>query len=199
MVSTTTPSVLTNNNSSTSNSNNHHHPYDHQNQNHHQQQRRTIPYATSMVEAPMFYMIFSNLCCYNIFHSIFSILYKIRWMMSYPLRTAIVPHWIPYQIQQHQTNDTKMKQSKSIYKWCYQLYSTIVSNMIDYTIGDVILILPIIIWMIEGYYVSFIQPSITNSGYIASYIIFVTFLSANKSNSLFTFLFGICSKAWQEN
>ena len=129
---------------------------------------KSFPYSASMTEAPMFHLFFTNLfggcknsCCMQ---TIVSVIYKIRWMLSYPLRTRIVPHWVPY-------------------NWRIQI-----------TIGEVVLCAPMIYFFIEGYYAAFVSSSDTSiavTGQMTSYVIASTYLSANKSNSFFTFLFGI--------
>ena len=127
-----------------------------------------FPYGSSMTEAPMFHLFFSNLfgSQNSCIRSIASFLYKIRWMLSYPLRTRVVPHWVPY-----------------------NHYS-----LIHVTIGEILLCAPIVYCLIEGYYAAFLSSTATSievTGRMASYVISLTYLSANKSNSFFAFIFGI--------
>jgi hypothetical protein len=42
-----------------------------------------------------------------------------------------------------------------------------------------------------GYYFIFVSPDVEKSGAMASYAIFATFLTANKTNSIAAFFFGI--------
>jgi predicted ferric reductase len=72
------------------------------------------------------------------------------------------------------------------YKWHHTT-----SGILYITIGEVFLFIPIIIFFFEGYYSSYKVPSIVISGNMSSYLLGLTFLSANKTNSLFAFLFGI--------
>lgn len=58
-------------------------------------------------------------------------------------------------------------------------------------VGDLILLVPIMVFILRGSHYTFIEPSLERSGYMSAYCIFAAYLSANKSNSLFTWLFGI--------
>jgi predicted ferric reductase len=126
----------------------------------------------------MFYIAFSGLfrSCWN---TLVPFLYKIRWTLSYPLRTRIIPSCIPYPT--HASHPGCLGWS----------VSTFVAPVVQVTVGELLLMSPLIIWFLQSYYLSFIEPSTTSSGTIASYVLFVTYLSANKSNSLFSFLLGI--------
>jgi Ferric reductase NAD binding domain/FAD-binding domain/Ferric reductase like transmembrane component len=121
-----------------------------------------FPYASSMTEAPMFHLLFTNLFGRknDCLRSIVSLLYKIRWMLSYPFRTVVAPHWMPYH------------------------------SLIQITIGEILLCAPIFYFFIEGYYAS-TDTSVVVTGDMTAYVILLSYLSANKSNSLFAFLFGI--------
>lgn len=59
------------------------------------------------------------------------------------------------------------------------------------TIGELLLLLPILVLGIQGYHYSFVAPNVETSGNFASYVIFLTYATANKSNSVFSFMFGI--------
>jgi predicted ferric reductase len=136
------------------------------------------PYDTALTEAPMFYMVLSGLLC-GVGNTVVSMLYKIRWMLSYPLRTRIVPSWIPYP-------------THASHPGCWGWFvSTSVAPVLQFTVGELLLMTPILLWFVQSYYFSFVDASTLSSGYIASYVLFVTYVSANKSNSLFAFLFGI--------
>ena len=136
------------------------------------------PYDAAMTEAPMFHIVSSGLFC-SCCNKIFSLLYRIRWMLSYPLRTRIIPNWIPYP-------------ARNSYSGCWhRSFAAFVAPVFQLTVGDVLLIAPIIIWFFQGYHLSFVDPATESSGTIASYVLFYTYLSANKANSLFAFLLGI--------
>ena len=168
------------------------------NRNNRQAYNSYYPYASSMTEAPMFHLFFSNLCGRRSNNGcalyILSLLYKIRWMLSYPLRTRILPHWVPYK------NPTTTNHS-NCHSWCritqqhvHHIYNTILSFTIQVTVGEILLCAPIVYWLIEGYYVAFVAStpaSIKVTGKMTTYVILLTYLSANKSNSFFAFIFGI--------
>lgn len=59
------------------------------------------------------------------------------------------------------------------------------------TVGQVMLTLPLAALFLVGYKYTFIDPDLIQNGYIATYPIIATFLTANKANSIFNFLFGL--------
>jgi predicted ferric reductase len=59
------------------------------------------------------------------------------------------------------------------------------------TVGQVMLTLPLAMLFLVGYKYTFIDPDLIQNGYIATYAIIATFLTANKANSIFNFLFGL--------
>lgn len=58
-------------------------------------------------------------------------------------------------------------------------------------VGDLVLLVPILVFILRGAHYTFISPSLELSGYMSAYCIFAAYLTASKSNSLFTWLFGI--------
>jgi hypothetical protein len=54
-----------------------------------------------------------------------------------------------------------------------------------------LLAVPLLIILLAGYYFTFVSPDVEKSGAMASYAIFATFLTANKTNSIAAFFFGI--------
>jgi predicted ferric reductase len=59
------------------------------------------------------------------------------------------------------------------------------------TVGQVMLTRPLVALFLAGYKWTFVDPDLTQGGYIATYAIIATFLTANKANSIFNFLFGL--------
>ncbi len=59
------------------------------------------------------------------------------------------------------------------------------------TIGQILLAIPLLILILSGYYFTVVSPDVETSGTVASFAIFATFLTANKSNSITAFLLGI--------
>lgn len=59
------------------------------------------------------------------------------------------------------------------------------------TVGDLLLTLPLIIFFVKGYHNTFVVPSLDLSGKEATNAIYWAFLTATKSNSIFSLLLGI--------
>jgi predicted ferric reductase len=59
------------------------------------------------------------------------------------------------------------------------------------TVGQVVLTLPLIAFFLAGYKYTFDEPDLIQNGYIATYAIIAVFLTANKANSIFNFVFGL--------
>jgi predicted ferric reductase len=119
------------------------------------------PYKTATLDAPMFHMVLKPLCL-GALRPVSACLYRIRWMLQHPMNTPILPRWVPS-----------------------------VVPLRNLTVGEVILIFPLAIFALRGYHYTFSNPSGVESGVMASYAIYWSFLTASKSNSIFSFLFGI--------
>jgi predicted ferric reductase len=102
----------------------------------------------------------------SILQPILSLLYSIRFQLAQPFNTTILPKWIPIII-------------------------TTTSIPYYYTYGELLLSLPLVVLILAGYQTTFVAPSLDSSGEIAGYAILLTFLLANKSNSIFALVFGI--------
>jgi predicted ferric reductase len=59
------------------------------------------------------------------------------------------------------------------------------------TVGDLLLTLPLIIFFVKGYHSTFVVPSLDLSGKEATNAIYWAFLTATKSNSIFSLFLGI--------
>lgn len=59
------------------------------------------------------------------------------------------------------------------------------------TWGQVILALPLMGLFLAGYYMAFVSPDVEGSGKIAGYALIAVYLTANKSNSIFSYFLGI--------
>lgn len=90
-----------------------------------------------------------------------STILRARWMLSRPLEIKVLPKWMLIPVIRH------------------------------LTMGDILLTLPLLLIFFAGYHATFVIPQVRQSGHIASYAMFGVFLTANKSNNLFTLLFGI--------
>jgi predicted ferric reductase len=90
-----------------------------------------------------------------------STILRARWMLSRPLETKVLPKWMLIPVIRH------------------------------LTMGDILLTLPLLLIFFAGYHSTFVIPQVIQGGNIASYAMFGVFLTANKSNNLFTLLLGI--------
>lgn len=59
------------------------------------------------------------------------------------------------------------------------------------TYGQIILALPQLALLLVGYYMTFVSPDVDGSGKVAGFALLAVFLTANKSNSVFSFFLGI--------
>jgi len=126
------------------------------------------PYRTATLETPVFHLILEPFCL-PCLRRLLALIYQVRWMMSHPMRVPIVPRFF----RRSATNVPT---------------SVWLSNL---TIGDLLLFLPLAMFLLLCYHYTFVAVSVTDNGRMASYAIYLTFLTASKSNSLFSFLFGI--------
>ncbi|KAL3938521.1 MAG: hypothetical protein SGBAC_006588 [Bacillariaceae sp.] len=106
----------------------------------------------------------SNSTTIGFMQPILAALYKFRGILAGPMRMKVVPNFLANFLPPH-------------------LAAT--------AVGDLILLVPILIFILRGAHFTFVAPSLSLSGYCSAYCIFVAYLTASKSNSLFTWLFGI--------
>ena len=125
------------------------------------------PYETSLRETPFFHMIL-DLCCLSCIQPLLRILYRVRWLLSYPLRTRLMPKWVPP---------------------CSSV--PVLNQVATFTVGELILCIPLIVFVLQAYSYSFVQINIIKGGNMATYCIMMAYLTANKSNSFFSFIMGI--------
>jgi predicted ferric reductase len=144
-------------------------------------------YKTSMNEASLFYMIFSYMCS-CCFSNVITRIYQIRWILSYPYRARIIPQWM---FTSPTNKNNKHSNSRKEKNFLFGFWHNTTSCVLYTTVGEICLFVPTFLCFIEGYYATFISPSIAITGNMATYLLCLTFLSANKTNSLFAFLFGI--------
>jgi len=109
-------------------------------------------------------------------HTLVRPLLAVRWVFSRPLQTRLIPKFIPLELFQKATEYTKLPWIKYIPLLTY---------------GQLFLFLPIIYTLIQQVYWTFVVPSCKQSGWCAFYALLYVFLLANKSNSVFAFLFGM--------
>lgn len=122
-------------------------------------ERTYRPYQRATLDTPLLHLMTAP--CLPALQPLLSILYKIRWLLGYPLSTRIFPKCIP------------------------------MPSALDVTVGELVLMLPLVVVFIFGYEASEVKFDVENSGELATLCIAYTFLTANKSNSVFSFVFGI--------
>jgi predicted ferric reductase len=59
------------------------------------------------------------------------------------------------------------------------------------TVGDLVLLAPLLIFVLRGIHYTFVAPSLNLSGSMAAYCVYFTYVTASKSNSPFSFFLGI--------
>ena len=123
------------------------------------------PYRGSSLDAPFFHILMAPLLPF--LQKVMSTIYSIRWDLSRPLQFRVVPSWFPV------------------------IDLPIIKDIPFLTIGQILLAIPLLVLVLSGYYFTVISPDVERSGAVASYAVFATFLTANKSNSIIAFLLGI--------
>ena len=127
------------------------------------------PYQNSplLLEAPLFHRVLEPFCL-EALRPVIGWLYRLRWALAHPLHTPLVP---------------LLCRSRFLSEW--------VPRLVNITVGELLLYMPLVIWFLLGYHYSYVEPSTSDSGYMAAYALYMCFLTANKSNSLFSFVFGL--------
>lgn len=123
------------------------------------------PYVGTTLNAPIFHMILQPLL--PVLQPLLTAFFKLRWMLSRPMELRVLPSWIPV------------------------VHLPGIKTLPYVTVGEILLLLPLLVLMFAGYNLSFVAPHIADSGTMSAYAIYATFLTANKANSLFAFLLGI--------
>ena len=130
------------------------------------EQRSFQPYETVSLDTPLFHIIMEPLCL-KLIKPCLAWVYRIRWMLEHPMTTCIFPRWM--------TPATFI----------------LPSPLRKLTVGEFILMVPLLVYFVRCYHYTFVSPSVSLSGKMASYSIYLTFMTANKSNSFFSFFLGI--------
>jgi predicted ferric reductase len=123
------------------------------------------PYNGTSLDTPFFHILVEPLL--PILKPVMAVIYAVRWQLSRPLQIRVLPSWFPF------------------------IDYPFLKTLPFLTLGQILLTLPLVALILSGYYFTFVSPDVERSGDIASYAIFATFLTANKSNSITAFFLGI--------
>jgi len=121
------------------------------------------PHKGATLNTPMLHMILEPLLPF--LQPFLTALYRLRWALTRPMEIRLLPNWFPLLPG--------------------------LKNLPYVNFGELLMIAPLIILLFAGYSYTFVAVDVASSGTVASYALYAVFLSANKSNSLFTFLLGI--------
>ena len=123
----------------------------------------TKPKREHLLAAPFFQMALKPVV--PVVRPLLDYLFRIRWYLSRPFEVKVVPKWMP-----------PIPGLTSVYFVSF---------------GQILLALPLLLLIGLGYQNSFVSPGLDKSGKTAGYALLAAFLTANKSNSLVSLLFGI--------
>jgi len=126
------------------------------------QQRK---YEGAILDTPFLHIFLDPLLPF--LRPVMSAVFAIRWQLSRPLNIRLFPSFFPF------------------------LDIPLLRAIPYITIGQVLLASPVVALFTVGYIAAFVSPNLDNSGYYTSYALYAIFLTANKTNSVFAFLFGI--------
>lgn len=123
------------------------------------------PYFGASLDTPWFHIVVEPLL--PLLRPLLQLVFSIRSQLSRPFQIRLLP------------------------SFCPRVDLPVLRDLVFLTLGGVLLAVPLMIIFLGGYYFTFVSPDIVRSGNYASYAMYATFLTANKTNSIFAFLFGI--------
>ena len=123
------------------------------------------PYKSATLDTPLVHLIVEPLL--PLLRPVLKCIFSIRWQLCRPLQVRVIPNFVPL------------------------IELPLFQDLTYLTYGQLLLALPLLVFAISGYYFTFVVPDVLHSGEYASYAIYCTFLTANKTNSIFSFLLGI--------
>ena len=130
-----------------------------------QKKRITPPYHGTLLNTPFFHMLLEPVL--PVLKPALAGIYAFRWQLSRPLQIRALPKRFPV------LNLPGLKYLPFL------------------TIGQILLALPLVFFIVLSYQATFVARDAAGSGTYASYAIFATFLTASKTNSIVTLIFGI--------
>jgi len=120
-------------------------------------------YATTYLETPLWSLIFEPLCFHSL-QPVFRVFCQLRGFLAPPMRATVVP----------------------------RILAGLFPASIAYaTVGDLVLLTPVVVFFLRGIHYTFVAPSLNLSGTMSAYCLYVTYVTASKSNSPFSFFLGI--------
>ena len=122
-------------------------------------------YDGATLDTPFFHLLAEPIL--PCLRPILSLIFAIRWQLSRPLQTYMFP------------------------QFCSCRGIPLLGDLVDLTLGQVLLVAPLIGLLYGGYKYTFVTPDPGDSGWYAAYSMYAVFLTANKTNSVFAFLLGI--------
>uniref|UniRef100_A0A6T7H5I0 FAD-binding FR-type domain-containing protein n=1 Tax=Attheya septentrionalis TaxID=420275 RepID=A0A6T7H5I0_9STRA len=125
-----------------------------------------VPYETTSIDTPVLH--FAVQPCVDFLNPFLRMFYKFRWAVSYPLGQRIFPKFVPA---------------------CACIP---VIGWIPYmTAGELLSLIPLVGVFVWGYITTFVNHDVSGSGTVASVPLVIAFLTASKSDSVFSFLLGV--------
>ena len=118
-----------------------------------------------MLNAPFFHILLSPIL--PITRALWGRIFALRWHLSRPLQIHVTPKWIPF------------------------IDLPLLRSLPSLTLGQILLALPLVILIVASYYRAVATSDTAQAGEFTSYAIYATFLTASKTNSIVTLLFGI--------
>ena len=123
------------------------------------------PYSTTYLETPLWSLTLEPLC-FRCLEPILQKLYQLRNLLSPPMRVTVIPRILAGFLP---------KSAPGAFL----------------TVGDLVLVTPLLVFFLRGIHYTFVTPSLDLSGYMAAYSLFFSYITASKSNSPFSFFLGI--------
>eukprot|EP00428_Durinskia_dybowskii_P085783 CAMPEP_0170428444 /NCGR_PEP_ID=MMETSP0117_2-20130122/39775_1 /TAXON_ID=400756 /ORGANISM="Durinskia baltica, Strain CSIRO CS-38" /LENGTH=132 /DNA_ID=CAMNT_0010687741 /DNA_START=171 /DNA_END=565 /DNA_ORIENTATION=+ len=116
-------------------------------------------YDGATLDTPFFHMLVEPIL--PCLRPVLSLIFAIRWQLSRPLQTYVFP------------------------QFCSCRGIPILGDLVDLTVGQILLVTPLIGLLYGGYKYTFVTPDPGDSGWYAAYSTYAVFLTANKTNSVF--------------
>jgi NAD(P)H-flavin reductase len=127
--------------------------------------KHSLRYQQVNTVSPMFQIIMQPLLF--LVGPLLALTIRMRWSVAHALQIRVIPRIIP------------------------PIPLPYLRDLSYLTVGQLLMLSPLIIFVFMGYFLSFVKPDLDRSGQVASYSMYITFLTANKSNNIISVLLGI--------